>query len=415
MTDNGHSPGTAPDANITADLATISRIDAVSLILRSLAEITGMRYAAVARVTETSWTACAVLDQLGFGVGPGDELAIDLTICKEVREQRRLIVFNQASAHPLYRDHPVPRHYGFESYVAVPIMRASGELFGTLCAIDPEPSTVENPQTIRTLELYAQLIGAQLDLQEKLQTSEQTRTDLDDRLGRSETALLDEKATGRLRDQFIAVLGHDLRSPLQSVMLGTYVLGRMALPPAAAPVLQNLSRGGARMKELIDNILDFARGQLGGGIPLAPQPEPQLGALIGQWVADIGASHRRSVELGIDIAGPVHCDANRLSQLLTNLLTNALVHGAPDAPVRVDAVIADGAFVLSVENGGAPIPPDKQSRLFLPFSRAPGEAASPGLGLGLYIAAEIARAHGGGIGVTSTAEQTRFEVRLPQP
>lgn len=415
MTDTGHTPAVASAASIGSDLATISRIDAVSLILRSLSEITGMRYAAVARVTETSWTACAALDQLGFGIGPGDELAIDLTLCKEVRQQRRLIVFNQASAHPLYRDHPVPRHYGFESYVAVPILRASGEFFGTLCAIDPEPSTVENPTTIRTLELYAQLIGVQLDLQEKLQSSELTRTDLGDRLGRSETALLDEKATGRLRDQFIAVLGHDLRSPLQSVMLGTYVLGRMALPAAAAPVLQNLSRGGARMKELIDNILDFARGQLGGGIPLALQPEPRLAELIGQWVADIGASHRRPVELLIEFAGPVYCDANRLSQLLTNLLTNALVHGAPEAPVRVHATIDKGAFVLAVENGGAPISPDKQSRLFLPFSRAPGEAAAPGLGLGLYIAAEIARAHGGAISVASTAELTRFEVRVPQP
>jgi signal transduction histidine kinase len=415
MTDTGHKPDTASATHIAADIATISRIDAVSLILRSLAEITGMRYAAVARVTDTSWTACAALDQLGFGVGPGDELPIDLTLCREVRQQRRLIVFNQASAHPLYRDHPVPRHYGFESYVAVPIVRASGEFFGTLCAIDPEPSTVENPQIVRTLELYAQLIGAQLDLQEKWQSSELTRTDLGDRLGRSETALLDEQATGRLRDQFIAVLGHDLRSPLQSVMLGTYVLGRMALPPAAAPVLQNLSRGGARMKELIDNILDFARGQLGGGIPLALQPEPRLARLIGQWVADIGASHRRPVELRTDITVAVHCDANRLSQLLTNLLTNALVHGAPDAPVRVDAAIADGAFVLSVENGGEPIPAEKQLHLFQPFSRTPGEAASPGLGLGLYIAAEIAKAHGGTISVASKAGSTRFEVRLPQP
>jgi signal transduction histidine kinase len=414
MTHTVHT-GAAPEAAIAADVASISRIDAVALILRSLAEITGMRYAAVARVTETSWTACAALDQLGFGIGPGDELAIDLTLCKEVREQRRLIVFNQASTHPLYRDHPVPRHYGFESYVAVPILRASGEFFGTLCAIDPEPSTVENPQTVRTLELYAQLISAQLDLQERLQSSELTRTALGDRLGRSETALLDEKATGRLRDQFIAVLGHDLRSPLQSVMLGTYVLGRMALPPAATPVLQNLTRGGARMKELIDNILDFARGQLGGGIPLSLQPEPQLASLIGQWAADIGASHRRHVDLHTDITTTVHCDANRLSQLLTNLLTNALQHGAPDAPVRVGAVMADGAFVLSVENGGDPIPPDKRAHLFQPFSRTPGEAASPGLGLGLYIAAEIAKAHGGLISVESTAENTRFEVRLPQP
>jgi signal transduction histidine kinase len=109
---------------------------------------------------------------------------------------------------------------------------------------------------------------------------------------------------------------------------------------------------------------------------------------------------------------PLHCDPDRIAQLLSNLVANALLHGAPDAPVRVRASV-DGVFELSVANEGEPIPVAMQQELFQPFFRANVRRRQQGLGLGLYIAAEIARAHGGRLGVESGPAETRFTFTMP--
>ena len=107
------------------------------------------------------------------------------------------------------------------------------------------------------------------------------------------------------------------------------------------------------------------------------------------------------------------CDSGRIAQLLSNLLANALIHGNPIGPVRVEARSGDDGFEISVANIGEPIPPEIMDHLFQPFSRASARAGQQGLGLGLYIASEIARAHDGSVRVESSAEETRFIFRMP--
>ena len=109
----------------------------------------------------------------------------------------------------------------------------------------------------------------------------------------------------------------------------------------------------------------------------------------------------------------MHCDPARVGQLLSNLLANALVHGADDRPVRVRAGTEDRRFVLSVANSGEPIPPERLNRLFQPYFRGAASSAAGGLGLGLWIASEIARGHDGRLDVTSNAEETRFTFEMP--
>jgi sigma-B regulation protein RsbU (phosphoserine phosphatase) len=123
----------------------------------------------------------------------------------------------------------------------------------------------------------------------------------------------------------------------------------------------------------------------------------------------------RTILAAIDLDGPVDCDRIRIGQLLSNLLANALTHGAADRPVTVRAEARSGVFELSVANAGEPIPPAMAKRLFLPFFRGAGRPSRQGLGLGLYIASEIARAHGGALDVASTAQETRFTFRMPLP
>jgi sigma-B regulation protein RsbU (phosphoserine phosphatase) len=121
----------------------------------------------------------------------------------------------------------------------------------------------------------------------------------------------------------------------------------------------------------------------------------------------------RLIQTEFSLSHPVDCDRRRIAQLLSNLLGNALTYGSPDKPVRVRAVSGLEHFELSVANAGDPIRPEALERLFLPFYRGHAKPSGQGLGLGLYIAHEIARAHGGSLEVASTSEQTRFTFRMP--
>jgi len=121
----------------------------------------------------------------------------------------------------------------------------------------------------------------------------------------------------------------------------------------------------------------------------------------------------RVIETDFRLEDPIDCDAPRLSQILSNLLANALTHGSPDGPVHVNAFLEENVFELSVSNSGKPISSAALERLFQPFTREDIRSSQNGLGLGLYIASEIARAHKGELTVTSTEEVTRFKFRMP--
>jgi signal transduction histidine kinase len=386
---------------IAADLEVIRRIGSVPTILQAVAHTTGMRFAAIARVTGTKWTACAVHDLIDFGLKPGDELVLESTICNEIRQHHQPVVFGHASAHPQFAQHPTPKLYGFESYISIPIFLADGEFFGTLCALDPLPAKLDEPNVVATLQLFAKLIAAELDTQ--------------DRLEKSASALLDAQETAKLREQFIAVLGHDLRNPLMAIRVGAELLQLTALDPSSQRTIGHIQRSSSRMAELIKDILDFARGRLGGGIPAVFEQEDDLAEELRNVIAEVQQAHLdRAIDVSVAIGHPVACDTRRVAQLLANLLTNAVIHGAADQPVRIAARSDDETFELVVSNGGHAIPAGKIARLFQPFSRDADQSAQPGLGLGLYIAAEIARAHRGTLQVTSSTDAgTHFIFRMP--
>ena len=135
---------------------------------------------------------------------------------------------------------------------------------------------------------------------------------------------------------------------------------------------------------------------------------------VDQVVDELRSSHPdRAIDAIFDLSDPVNVDADRLGQLLSNLVANALTHGSPETPVAVRATMDGGALVLSVANGGEPIPPAAMERLFEPFERGAVRPSLQGLGLGLYIAAEIARAHAGTLDVDSSSAQTKFTFRMP--
>lgn len=222
-----------------------------------------------------------------------------------------------------------------------------------------------------------------------------------------------ERTTAELREQFIAVLGHDLRNPLAGIQAG---LRRIQRPDAAAslPVMvEMMMRSTERMNHLINDVLDLARSRLGSGLPLQMERGAPLEPVLRLVVDELRVAHApRVIEASFVLDEPVDCDHGRLSQLLSNLLGNALTHGAAGAPVRVEAVAQDGQFMLAVANAGKPIPPAAMERLFHPFCRGDVQSNLQGLGLGLYISSQIALAHGGTLTATSDEQQTVFTLRM---
>src|SRR3954452_18154731 len=168
-----------------------------------------------------------------------------------------------------------------------------------------------------------------------------------------------------------------------------------------------------RMAGLIDNVLDFARGRLGGGITLDRDARKPLEPVLHQVIDELRLSSGRQIDAEYAIDVPVNCDRSRIGQLASNLVGNALSHGASNEPVRVRAATEDGLFILSVANGGDPIPEAARDRLFEPFFRGEVRASRQGLGLGLHTAAQIAKAHKGTLTVSSTSEETRFTFMMP--
>jgi signal transduction histidine kinase len=358
-----------------------------------------MGFAAVARVTEDRWVACAVRDEIDFGLKPGGELKVETTICDEIRASGEAVIIDHVAQDAEFHDHHTPAMYGFQSYISVPIMLGD-EFFGTLCAIDPRPARLKDSQAPAMFTLFAELVAAHLDAEQ--------------RLARSEAALLDQQEAAELREQFIAVLGHDLRNPLASVDAAARLLTKTPLDSRAQSLVSAMQTSVQRMAGLIDNVLDLARGRLGGGFVAERRSDPELARTLLQVVAELRLAHpERAIEADIRLDRVVNADGRRLAQLLSNLIANALTHGSEAAPIRVSAAVVGDVLELSVANAGEPIPEAARTRLFQPFTRAIYRPKQQGLGLGLWIASEIARAHDGTLDVVSDATETRFTLRMP--
>jgi signal transduction histidine kinase len=387
--------------DLESDVASVSRIAAVPTILDVICRTTGMRFAAVARVTKDRWIACSVLDEIDFGLKPGGELKVETTICHEIRQSREPVVINNVAEDETWCGHQTPAMYGFQSYISVPIILADGSFFGTLCAIDPRPARLKTPETLGMFRLFAELIAKHLDAGRKLAATE--------------SALLEEREVAELREQFIAVLGHDLRTPSRSINSLMQLLMKTPLTESAVTMGRLVQESASRMLALIDNMLDLARARLGGGLTVVRDADAPLEPVLRAVIAELNVSHPdRLVEATFTIAAPVSCDRARIAQLFSNLLGNALTYGAKDRPVRVRAISNTDRLELSVANAGDPIPAAALERLFQPFYRSAVLQNREGLGLGLFIAHEIATAHGGTLDVESTPQETCFTFRMPQ-
>jgi signal transduction histidine kinase len=227
--------------------------------------------------------------------------------------------------------------------------------------------------------------------------------------------LLDERATSELREQFIAILGHDLRNPLHAVYASSDNLQRKLTDPDLLLLAARIKTNVKRMSALIDDVLDFARGRLGAGIEVELTEVQDITTGLTTVVQELQDSQPGcKIISSIDVNRSVRCDLGRLQQVASNLLANALTHGRPDTPVKFTVHANETDLVLDVWNAGEPIPPESIGKIFAPFWRHSVSASRNGLGLGLHICSQIVRAHGGQISVSSSAAHgTLVTARLP--
>jgi phosphoserine phosphatase RsbU/P len=233
-----------------------------------------------------------------------------------------------------------------------------------------------------------------------------------------EQALAEQKKIEELREQLIGIVGHDLRSPLSSIVMGAdLMLKRGMLHDLDAKVTARIARSAERMSKIISQLLDFTRSRLGGGMRVDPRPA-DLAEICAQVMAEAETAHpdlSLTFETDPDVLGV--WDRERLAQVVSNLVGNAIAHGKAGGTVRVVLRNEGEAVTLSVHNEGPAIPAELLPAMFDPFRRQARRTSrnSDGLGLGLFICRELVAAHGGDISVQSTDEAgTTFTVRLPR-
>ncbi len=219
-----------------------------------------------------------------------------------------------------------------------------------------------------------------------------------------------------MRERFVAILGHDLKNPLSAIKMAGGLLRKMDLPAVASGFVNRIARASDRMLEMVNELLDFAAVR--GGTLTIHRKRADLRDLCNEVADELRIVHPER-EIAVDASGDLNgeWDVGRMAQVASNLIANAVAYSPQGSPVNVALSAGEGDEVtMDVHNEGPPIPQGQRELLFEPFRRGEGERRhARGVGLGLFIAREMARAHGGNIAVRSEeGEGTTFSLRMPR-
>jgi signal transduction histidine kinase len=373
----------------------VAHSDSIATLLRLAAEIAQGNVALLAQVGNEGWSVCGVHVPNAGGADADCRLSVGRPLRVVLGSGGvpiSLTLFDQVSG---------GRVSSVTCRIATPVILAGGRCFGALCALDPACPDHGDERIESKFVCLATVIASQID--------QLLLRDLE------KTAFLDQRSAGQLREQFIAILGHDLRNPLQAIFATSDLLERRLDQPAHAQMAARIKTNARRMSLLIDDVLDFARARLGGGIGVDLTEVENLGHALTTVVQELQDGQTDcEIISNFAVTRPVRCDLGRLQQVASNLLGNALAHGRPHSPIKINARTDEDSLVLEVWNSGEPIPAESLSKIFEPFWRHSVSASRNGLGLGLHICSQIVRAHHGSISVTSTLEAgTQFTARLP--
>jgi signal transduction histidine kinase/CheY-like chemotaxis protein len=229
---------------------------------------------------------------------------------------------------------------------------------------------------------------------------------------------VERERISQFQQQMLAMVGHDLRNPLSALVTGVEIL-KTALPEdsSSGKLVRRLDKSASRMGRMIEQLLDHTRARLGSGIPVARR-DIDLRALLAGVVEELALAYPKA-KIEVAATDPIEglWDPDRIAQVVSNLLSNAIQYGRVDAPIKVELSATPTSVALAITNQirDMPIPSQDLATLFEPYRRGPDRGhQAGGLGLGLYIVRELVRAHGGTIDVTSTTAGTTFSIRMPR-
>lgn len=369
----------------------------VEEVLHTLGQESGMPTILLTRMDEASWSVWATRDDGQFGFSVGRRIEVTQTLCDLVRRAGVPLAVDDTRSDERVRDHPAYRELGIAAYIGVPFRLPDGSIVGTLCAVDRTPH-IGLEAALHLYRLFARLLAHEFEL------ADSARASL--------AALNSATESGTSRERFLAAVAHDLRTPLAAIEASAQlVVRRSHRLDTEARWAERIIESAQRMGRLIDDLLDLARGRLGSGIPIRRRPIADVKGFLTGIATELAAAHGERVLADIRV-DPLTAwwDRDRVAQCLDNIITNACVHGAPDSPVTVIARSSSSQIIVDVVNVGE-IPSADRSTLFDPFHGA--QTVRRGLGLGLFIADQIARAHGGAIEVDSVHGRTSTRILLP--
>jgi signal transduction histidine kinase len=409
------------EESIKKDVERIGRIAVIPTLLEVVAQVTGMGFVAVARVTRDRWVACGVKDAINFGLRPGDELKIETTICNEIRDSGKAVIIDHVSEDTEFCDHHTPRTYGFQSYISMPIFLQDGAFFGTLCAIDPRPAQLKNEKITGMFTLFAQLISFHLAA---LRDAEMMDRKLND----------SNRELSNFRDeirQYQHLSNHNFQEPLRKIRLFTDILlmanerGDEEKIKATAQKINHFARG---LTEMIKDLTDFSGLGLGEKSFELTDCNEILVNVCDRLTLTI---KEKNAVIDSEVLHTIRAVPGQIARLFYHLISNSLKYNTPgiapririysreltgERPVRYAHLVAGRRYCeICFEDNGPGIEAGQLDKIFEISPRASSSGRyNQGLGIGLAQCRRIARNHGGLIIAESEpGKGTTFSVILP--
>ena len=370
---------------------------------------------------DEAWDWLEPLDQAPCGLVQTDAQGllrrVNLTFCQwlgyradELVGQRKLQDLLTTGCRIFHQTHSLPLLLlqGSVSEVRVQMLCKDGQIPPMLLNVR------RHVQQGEAVHDYALFVAQDRDRYEK--ELEQARTKLEAMVAHANELQAQASDRAMFAEEMVGIVSHDLRNPIMAILMSAELLGKSDVSPSQSAVLARILRAGDRASRLIANLLDLTQVRLGSGLLVSPALM-DLHATVAGAVQESSQVYPDRVLRHVQ-QGPSPCiaDADRLAQLVGNLVSNAMAYGEPGAAVVVTSARQAGGFSVSVHNRGAPIPADILDKLFERMVRGCDQVnTGRSVGLGLFIVSEIAKAHSGTVSVASTLEAgTTFTVMIPQ-
>ncbi len=425
--------------NLLEDVENVGKISIVPNILNVVCQTTGMGFAAVARVTETNWTACSVRDDISFGLKPGDGLQIETTICNEIRQSGKAVIIDHVSEDKNYKCHHTPLQYGFQSYISVPIFRKDHSFFGTLCAVDPNPHKLNTPRIVDMFHLFADLISFHLDVIEELDSNKLNlklqvnfNNELEKKIKKRTSELKKKNEillnTNKKLQEFNYISSHDLQEPLRKIQTFVSIIqNRESLSLSKKSILyfNKIRKAAERMQLLINDLLTYSQ---------TDRVERKfefvdLNKILTEVLEDLKDEiEEKSAQLKISEMYTAELIPFQMRQLFYNIIGNSLKYSSEERTpiIEISSQIIDSNknlinlptnktyYQIIISDNGIGFSQQYGKKIFEVFQRLHNNLEFDGTGIGLAIVKKIVENHQGIIEAKGTVnEGAEFIITFP--